>query len=341
MQHLTSALAASLEASRHERSCCHCHHYHCQSAIRKPDIANIARLSRSNSLRTDTGRPLSLSRRDIHHCDDMCPSFLRCCLDERFRKRSRKQSRDLDERFGDMAISGPMMGGWNQTSSATRSLSPPRLGTVGLASDQLRSKVPRSHSSTRNRNSSSSSSSTSRRGTPTMNTVKGDQTSSSDPNKPGFVYKPASEEYFKNMSELGRSPEPGYLRVDSHAKHQRNLSFRSEASLESSPAMIPCHPSYHPEPLLSSGTASPASVQRSLRQSRSPTYPLDQCVDRRKYYPSPDLSEPDSTQSGADSRQGTPRFSFMPQSRSKKNTKTKTRRNVTDEMVPSTNELFG
>ena len=344
MQHLTTPLAAPGRASRHELSRTHCQHCCCQSSTRKQGPANIARLSRSNSLRTDTSRARSSSLRDIHPCGDMCPSFLRCCLDDRFGRKSRKQSRDLDERFGDMAISGPMIGGWNQVSSAAQSQPRPHPSTVGLTSSEFRPEARKSHTSTRNRSRSSGGSSTSRSGTSLIKTDRGDQISASDPEKPGFVYKPASEEYFRSISEMGRSPEPGYLRADNHQKNQRHLSIRSETSTESSsPGMIPCHPSYHPEPLLSSSaTATPPTVHAQLAQTRSPPYPRDQSVDRRKYYPGLDLSEPDSVQSGTDSRQGTPRFSFMPQTRSKKkDTKKKAHRNVTDEMVPSTSELFG
>lgn len=267
-------------------------------------------------------------------------TWMRCC--ERFRRRKRNQDADLDVRFGDMSISGPILGGWNQA--------PP--SQAGKLSDTITNKhravISRSHSA-HNSSVSLISSCCSSQDSLSATKEMGDSIYISNPEKPGFVYKPASDQFLKSIPGVGKPRRPAQLTVEPEQTYQRHLSVRSIRSVSSmepsSPAAMPCHPYYHPEPLLPSPRPTPPTSY-----PRSPAFSMEQSIDRRRYYPSPDISEPDSIEDNGSYasrsyepsllQQLTPQSyptSPLPEKQKKKKQKS---RAVTEELVPSSTELF-
>lgn len=332
MEHLMPALAAPSETRRNDYV--HDHRPKHQHLARRSPSPNICASSRYNAISNEYPNR-STSSCDIHPCSNMSPSWL-CCLDERLRRRNRKKTKDLDGRFGDMSISGPIMGGWNQASVSSQHSSPHPASTTN---ESCRPEKPRSRPPTRNNSGSSGRRSTSR-GDSSSAEKNSHESLSIHRDKPGFVYKPASEGFFKTIGDIRRPTEAPQQKIP--ARHQRHPSVRSESPMEpSSPAIIPCHPWYHPEPLQHSPAVTPASTHIPERTS---AYPPNQFIDRRRYYASSDHSEPDSAEEGVNyfTQKNTPRFNFTTPSVLKRNKSKQTaRRSVTEEMVPESNELFG
>ncbi|KAL1961071.1 hypothetical protein VTO42DRAFT_4959 [Malbranchea cinnamomea] len=262
----------------------------------------------------------------------MSPSWFRSTLDERFKWRNRRQDRQLDERFGDLSISGPTLGGWNQVPSARLPPAYPRRRAAS-ATREFQSENARHGNGGSSRRSSLSlcktPSATREMGGPPSTTANHD--------KPGFVYKPVSEKFFEAMAEIGKPTRATHQPVD---KRQRRHSIQSESSMEpSSPAAIPCHPSYQARPFLPSPNSTP------------PLAPPDRPIERQKYYNSPDLTGSDAPEKTGDyapisqesptTKHPKPRATYPRIALSTKRKKTRSNRCVTEELVPSTTELFG
>ncbi|EFW17820.1 hypothetical protein D8B26_004842 [Coccidioides posadasii str. Silveira] len=246
-------------------------------------------------------------------------TWVKCCFERgRLGQRHRKGTRQLDERYGDMDISGPMDGGWNQLPS--------------FPSEKRSTSVPVSRSGTRRQ----------RQGVGHVQfrahtgaqpfvciseSVYDTPARPSHEKPPDFVYKPASEAFFKDMAEIGRpkySPPPSTITE----KHRRQTSMRSASSLDpSSAGEIPCHPSYQRNIRTSSPHGSSCSGYH-----RSP--PLHAQCSRAN---SPALSTRSNEITDEDVEKRV--LTTIPLSTKKK--QKKSRRAVTEELVPSTMELFG
>lgn len=249
----------------------------------------------------------------------MSVSWVRCCFERGRLKRGHKSKREMDERFGDASISGPMEGGWNQASST---VSPKEHNSEKLSiSDRQTSDYT-----------------SSKRSSP----QEKDYEVSPSEKQPDFVYKPASQDFFKNMADIGRS------RNSSPAP--RPLQHRHAASLEPVHIAggIPCHPSYQRN--MPRGPSPAPRSSSSNRESRSTVSP--RCVSPQSIRPRRDTDEREDRDRenyyDRDQEYTAPpprhTSSFSPPLGSVTNPKPKTKkakRVVTQEMVPSETELFG
>lgn len=294
----------------------------------------------------------------------MSASWMRCCLEKHRLRRRKKGRKALDERFGDLSISGPMEGGWNQAPS-TATAQVHNLESFETSSSNC-GHIENGCASSR-RPKLNPSNQGPRAPPPSNNPALEKETEGSRPNsdKPSFVYKPASKSFFKNMAEIGK---PNRRSSESSqgsnfiAGHKRQVSKTSTGSIEppGNPD-IPRHPSYH---VLGPRHRSPSPGLPHPRRAVSPnTPPLDQ----KRYTLSPSATLRDSStieeentnySSGTDP-EPSPKHPASPQpvfrtpvypprpkpkpldlaSDSRKQ-KRKTRA-VTSEMVPSSADLFG
>ena len=183
----------------------------------------------------------------------------------------------------------------------------------------------------------------------------------SNNDKPNFVYKPASENFFKNMAGIGKSKRfSSESSQDSDSVppgHKRHISRTSTSSLEH--PEIPRHPSYQ---VLGPCHRSPSPGLTHPRRAVSPNTPLS---NQKRCTLSPSATVRDSSTIEEESTGYTSSTDPEPSpkhpapsppvfrapvfpSRSKapdstldsKKQKRKTR-TVTSEMVPSATELFG
>ncbi|KAK2738456.1 hypothetical protein FQN57_007047 [Myotisia sp. PD_48] len=257
----------------------------------------------------------------------MSTSWMRCCLDRPIlKRRARRGSGTLDERFGDPAISGPMEGGWNQFPE------------------------PQRHSGVSHSRKTSSEK------------PFGDETTerskSISKDKPNFVYKPASGDFLKNMAELGRPKQsPNSVDAAWNPGHNSHYSVHSASSLDpTSPNEIPRHPSHQ---IIPPHNNSPR--RRSTSPVSTPTcHPLDQFLDRQKPAMSPNHSIPTPSTIDEETTSYTTTTDYEKQAYAetpstsaptptlpshpdagRKKWKNRPKRAVTSEMVPSTTELFG
>ncbi|EEP77871.1 predicted protein [Uncinocarpus reesii 1704] len=261
----------------------------------------------------------------------MTTSWVKCCFERgRLGQRHRKGTKQLDERYGDIAISGPMDGGWNQVPS--------------YPSEKRSTSVPLS------RNSSSKRKKEQRLGVGhfhfkahsgtqpfirTEDTDYDERARRSHDKPPDFVYKPASEAFFKDMAEIGRSkyPPPSASIVD---KHQRQISVQSTSSLEpTSPADIPCHPSYQRNMQASRGLSPPGLSTNIFHKSPVHTQYARECSPALSHRSIFDDHAYDTNEEEPEKQVQSPQLS-MPKTKQKKS-----KRVVTEELVPSTTELFG
>lgn len=228
----------------------------------------------------------------------MATSWVKSCFERgRLRPRNRKGTKQLDERYGDMDISGPMDGGWNQVPvylSEKRNASMPVSRNGSQHEKDKAGTIPhyRADGGTQpyvwvNDNYPKPASSASQKPPdfvykPASEAFFKDMAeigrvkhlspslpppSSSTPSQkpPDFVYKPASEAFFKDMAEIGRAkhPSPPLHSMSSTSStpldiHRRQISTQSLSSLEPTmPSDIPCHPSYNPNMGLGRRTPSP------------------------------------------------------------------------------------
>ena len=299
----------------------------------------------------------------------MSPSRLWCCLDSRSKRLNGTSNEELDERFGDTSISGPISGGWNQTGTAPRTPSNQRSSHTSKSSTFSKTKkwrpgVFRTHSV------STSSPRRSSFGAKDMSLpVKHlDDTSSTatTQEKAPFVYKPASEEFFKNMAEIGKprhSRQPSRPVVAGQQQQQqsgsREPSIRSTNSMyPDSPGDIPHHPSYQNPPLVVAVESDSPQPKQLPVPAHLATNVLDSMLYPRSF--SGAAATNASTRQSLDEngrnadieklqfRSATPQIMYdvttsqqLPQNNSKpKRQMSKRNRVVTQDLVPSTNELF-
>ncbi|EEH41632.1 hypothetical protein PAAG_03195 [Paracoccidioides lutzii Pb01] len=282
---------------------------------------------------------------------------------ERCRIRRNGNRRVLDERFGDLAITAPMAGGWNQlpistTTSGDRAFkdhehdsrrSGSKTWTACCFSDSEDEKVTASSNPQPSFSQQEKESSTAN-----------PPARSSDP--PAFVYKPASEEFLKQMADIGKPKSPLSITSSNDSeKHKRQLSTISSNSSFMDPVLssdIPRHQSYHSQPL----TSSSSSSSNTPVGSRSPSGTLVSSFDGRPFQTSPALSSmntpntlkqnsPRSLYSDAEKAPlgpvkehrsiPVPPIQIQPPVTTKSKKSLKKTRVVTEELVPSDTELFG
>ncbi|WEW59233.1 hypothetical protein PRK78_004702 [Emydomyces testavorans] len=257
-------------------------------------------------------------------------TWVKCCFERgRLRHRRRKGTRPLDERYGDIAISGPMDGGWNQVPSY-----PPEKRSTSLPVSRNGSKHQGEPTSLGKSHSKAHS------GTqPFVCITETEHEKSANPpddKPPNFVYKPASEAFFKDMAEIGRPKCPPPSLSGSIEKHHRQVSTQSASSLEPTlPGEIPCHPFYQKNVSLHrSPSPQPGSIPVLHKNPMSP---------RRIRENSPTLSNrsrlEEENHDINDEELEKRAVNQLPLNSKVKPKRTK--RIVTQELVPSTTELFG
>jgi hypothetical protein len=286
-------------------------------------------------------------------------ALLRGCL----WKGDKWRSENLDSRWGDTSISAPTPGAWNQLSSGL----PTSGHEAGYGSDceggppskrisstkSIRPRIPRL----------GQSSSAAKKET---NVTKSD--------KPVFIYKPASETFLRDMAALGNpqlqleslpeeydySNTPYNPRLIVYKNEGDELSKElSEASRCSSPFEnsqelrdMPHHPSYRsfissPSPSLRSRSSMRSVSSRSRRNAIAPPSPTRSLPASPRVSPRPEFApvnygEPLSSNSSATTLSQIPIHRVNQPVRKPANMKAKShKRKVTEEMVPSSTELFG
>ncbi|OJD23007.1 hypothetical protein ACJ73_05641 [Blastomyces percursus] len=275
---------------------------------------------------------------------------------ERRRIRRNGNRRVLDERFGDPNITAPMAGGWNQlprnsTTSGKQVLLGAEQDSNGKGSNIWMQCCLCNRKDEKDTPSSNPQPSL----TPTERECSTPNPSARNSSGPGFVYKPASAEFFKEMAGIGKSKSspigPG---SNDSEKHKSKIStISSDASfIDPVTSDIPRHPSYHSQPRTASSSNTPVG-------SRSPCSTLVSSGDRHPFQTSPALSflnTPSTTnQSSAGSiyldpektplepvseRHHTP-VPVQPTVTTKSKKSRKPQRAVTEELVPSDEDLFG
>ncbi|EFR05402.1 hypothetical protein MGYG_08414 [Nannizzia gypsea CBS 118893] len=287
-------------------------------------------------------------------------SWVRCCLDRPIlKRRSQKTSGPLDERFGDPSISGPMEGGWNQISpspdakergfQSANGTSEQTARNTGGDLVRTRSKPwrcsPRGFGSRTNTELMDSSKS-----------PKEDTSTAKD--KADFVYKPASGDFLKTMAELGKPKNGRYSsEMAPSVVNNRHTSLQSNSSLEPTlPGEIPRHP-FHQD--FSTRSQSPANRTYSNKSSSPTEHYFDQRASATNHSASARNSsardEDCSSYTTPMDVEKSPRSIISdtvpvptylpsnpaPSEQNRRKRKTKPKRVVTSEMVPSTNDLFG
>ncbi|KAG5298409.1 hypothetical protein I7I48_07851 [Histoplasma ohiense] len=280
---------------------------------------------------------------------------------ERRRIRRNGNRRVLDERFGDPDITAPMAGGWNQlpvnqTTSAKQVLMGAEQESNGKGSNIWMKCCFCDREDEKDILCSNPQLSS----TPTEKEGSTPNPSARNSGGAGFVYKPASEEFFKEMAGIGKSKSsPTMPNSNDTEKHRSKLSTVSSDPSFMDPVSssdIPHHPSYHSQPRTASSSNTPVG-------SRSPSSTLVSSGDRHLSQTSPALSflntPSTAKQSSAGSiyletektplepvneRHHTPVPVPVPvqptvPTKSKKSRKSK--RAVTEELVPSDEDLFG
>ncbi|PGH14676.1 hypothetical protein AJ79_02842 [Helicocarpus griseus UAMH5409] len=275
---------------------------------------------------------------------------------ERRRIRRHGNRRVLDERFGDMAITAPMAGGWNQL--PVNSIALGEQAPMGYERDSkgTGSKAWMKYClCDREDEKDAIPSDTQLSLSPTEKERTTPNCSARNSVAPAFVYKPASEEFLKQMAEIGKPKSPPNVPgMNDGERHRRKHSSISSTRTYTDPASvagIPRHPSYHSQPLTAS------SSSHTPVGSRSPSSTLVASGDRQPFQTSPTLSslntpstakhsspgsvylEPEKTPLEPVKERYTPPVQPPPGGKSKKNRK-KTRV-ITEELVPSEEELFG
>ncbi|QSS52413.1 hypothetical protein I7I53_08038 [Histoplasma capsulatum var. duboisii H88] len=249
---------------------------------------------------------------------------------ERRRIRRNGNRRVLDERFGDPDITAPMAGGWNQlpvnqTTSAKQVL----MGAEQESNGKEWNIWMKCCFCDREDEKDILCSNPQLSSTPTEKEGSTPNPSARNSGGAGFVYKPASEEFFKEMAGIGKS--------------------------KSSPTM-PNSTSYHSQPRTASSSNTPVG-------SRSPSSTLVSSGDRHLSQTSPALSFLNTPSTAKQSSAGciyleTEKTPLEPvnerhhtpvpvpvpvqptvPTKSKKSRKNK--RAVTEELVPSDEDLFG
>ncbi|KAF3480901.1 uncharacterized protein GIQ15_06248 [Arthroderma uncinatum] len=292
-------------------------------------------------------------------------SWVRCCLDRPIlKRRAQKASGPLDERFGDLSISGPMEGGWNQVSPSPESKETgfpsrnilPEQPAGKKGGDLVRSRsrpwryAPLSFKARKNSLPSDSEKALSEMAT----------SPSATKDKADFVYKPASGEFLKTMADLGK-PKNGRpsTEITRSVVNNRHTSLQSNSSLEPTlPGEMPRHP-FHQD--FSTRSHSPAHRTYSNKSTSPTEHNFDPRTPATNYSTSARNSstrdEESSSYTTAMDIEKSPRSIISdtapiptsgylpsnpyPSEHSRKKRKAKPKRVVTSEMVPSTNDLFG
>ncbi|PGH10312.1 hypothetical protein GX51_00069 [Blastomyces parvus] len=282
---------------------------------------------------------------------------------ERRRIRRNGNRRVLDERFGDPGITAPMAGGWNQLPvNSTASGKPVLHGTEQDSNGKGSNIWMKCCFCDREDEKDTPSSNPQPSLTPTTEKESSTQNPSArNSGGPGFVYKPASEEFFKEMAGIGKAKSsPTGPGSNDSEKHRSKIStISSDASfmdpVTSSPD-IPRHPSYHSQPRTASSSNTPIG-------SRSPCSTLVSSGDRHPSQTSPALSFLNTPSTAKQSSAGsifldvekTPLepvnerlhnpvpvpVPVQPAVTTKSKKGRKKKRAVTEELVPSDEDLFG
>ncbi|KLJ11180.1 hypothetical protein EMPG_13537 [Blastomyces silverae] len=275
---------------------------------------------------------------------------------ERRRIRRNGNRRVLDERFGDPDITAPMAGGWNQlpvnsTASGKQVLLGAEQDSNGKGSNIWMKCCLCDREDEKDTPSSNPQPSL----TPTERESSTPNPSARNSGGPGFVYKPASEEFFKEMAGIGKSKSSpiGPSSNDSEKHRSKISTISSDASfMDPVTSDIPRHPSYHSQPRTASSSNTPIG-------SRSPCSTLVSSGDRHPFQTSPALSflntpstakqssagsiylDPEKTPlEPVNERHHTP-VPVQPIVTTKSKKSRKKQRAVTEELVPSDEDLFG
>ncbi|KKZ64350.1 hypothetical protein EMCG_09666 [[Emmonsia] crescens] len=275
---------------------------------------------------------------------------------ERRRIRRNGNRRVLDERFGDPNITAPMAGGWNQLSA-----NPTTSGDQALIGNEQDSNGKGSNIwmkccfCDREDEKDALCSNPQLSLTPTERESSTPIPSARNSGGPGFVYKPASKEFFKEMAEIGKSKSsPTVPSLNDGEKHRKLSTISSDASFMDpvSSSEFPRHPSYHSQPRTASSSNTPIG-------SRSPCSTFISSGDRQTSQTSPALSflntpstakqssagsiylEPEKTPLEPVNERHTIPVPVQPIVTTKSKKGRKKQRAVTEELVPSDEDLFG
>lgn len=260
-----------------------------------------------------------------------------CCVNMRRSKRGGQE--ELDERFGDKSITAPISGGWSQipppeqAQSTTGSPQP----SSGDGSFSTKKWTPAIFRNSRSSQRSGTTTETHDQTTPRSDLDATAAGPSGD--KPAFVYKPASDEFYKTIPGAvppaqqlaGRQEQQRLSRISCHRASScgsdpgRRESYRA-ATLRSSPS-----------PRRTSQGDSPASFRVSPRQPDGFAHAPGSVGSGSVSGLTPTLEAPESVHTGEPTAVSAIVYSGTEEQKQKK----KKRRTVTQELVPPTSELFG
>lgn len=278
-------------------------------------------------------------------------------------KGEKGRSENLDSRWGDTSISAPTLGGWNQLSSG-----PPTSGLeIGYGSYCEKERSTKRLNSTK-----SIRPRLPRRCQSNLPAKK--ETKKTDSDRPVFVYKPASENFLRDMAALGNPPPqpetlPEEYDYSSSSYHPRLVIYEnegddlvkelSEASRSSSPLEkpqelrdMPHHPSYRsrissPSLSLKSRNSIRSVSSRSRRNAIAPPSPTQSLPASPRLSPRPEFSPVNygdlaATNGSATTLPQNPlRIVGQPFSNATGRNNKSHKRKVTEVMVPSSTDLFG
>ena len=283
-------------------------------------------------------------------------ALLRGCLNAQW-KGDKLRSDQLDSRWGDTAISAPTIGGWSQLSSD----SPAGGNDAGSVRGDEKGLSLKRFNSTK---------AVSPRivGLGLSNVTSKKDTATPD-DVPVFVYKPASEDFLRDMAALGNpQPQPEEYDYSSTSYNPRLIIYKSEgddlmrelaeANHISSPQIppteirdMPHHPSYRttirsPSPSLSSQHSIRSTGGRGRRNAIHPpspslSLPISPRISPRPEFAPISYGDLPTNNRAVSSPVVTKRKVHQPTINPRAEKRNIHKRTVTEEMVPSYTELFG
>ncbi|PGH11369.1 hypothetical protein AJ80_07160 [Polytolypa hystricis UAMH7299] len=280
----------------------------------------------------------------------MAIALFQCCMERR--KNRNRRNVELDERYGDLSITAPLPGGWNQVPNYADEMAKHEEARLKSSKKSRRNWVSNSLSAWQQRRDSSQSSPRTQSSPPEKLRDSGTTAESGGAD---FVYKPASEEFFKSMAEIGkprgsREASPSLTGDRQHRSHLSNASSGAYSIDQILPASLPRHPSYLDGLRNFSGVVSPP---RSTTPNSFMAIPYD--IRDAVTAPAPSVTKIPKLDTGTmESSSGSDYDAHSPTSienqgtflqtidkKKQKKDKRRRQRAVTEEMVPSTTDLFG
>lgn len=177
----------------------------------------------------------------------MTSSWIRVCFGLR---RPKVDEEQLDERFGDLSISAPTIGGWNQVPSTSRG-NDTRYGNTGRCTDRKRKDFSALSPWTRNRQQQYTQA-VLPQCHPDERNDSVSSTSSSE-SKNAVLYKPASDIFLKDMARIGNR-DSNFPSVPENCHYSPCIPpsrIPCQNSLEPQSSLnVPCHPSHQQGQLL-------------------------------------------------------------------------------------------